>query len=657
MGALPHPKDWKHGPILLRGHPNRGGGTIAAEELPINNDEPVEFESDLFKGRLMVCVKGANNCKKNPWGENERFGTKKRCSVVTVQGKFKRRLCWSEVLTGWEWERPLVNLPWGTGALMSIVRKIYPGFDLDLHGEKPYFLNNLCSAADAIHSDQESPAPNIIEVITPEGLDSKWKTKKDRKVQIREHIESRYFEPGVEYTFDINGDKLMFSDFSAIIGVTTIRFARFLNSQPFPILAKTRSGEYLWRLELWHEDLLGDNKDAVVKVIPAKDAKTKKSEAAAAAAAKKKASKSPTAEQTDASPRKLRPPVKRPELLHSNGNNFSNGEHKLHKTHAAHKKSESGLGSPITSHGSDEFFTPRAGDVETMETYLEDLDASPNLSEIDHARLEEVSAHGTEDAFRASFNLALLLIHSGLRNNIKEGVLKMRALEYEICHDESKLTLQLRCLHYQAVGLYQLREVDGVINICDRIMGITNGRSREAATLLKLCEDRKTHAICSMSIAVGKRLRFLRTKKRWLKLTSGGSILEIYGRKLLGERPNAVYDVSECTVTRLKNNTIEISGEAIPTLTITAKSDRDMDVFLEVLRKREQMVEEEMAVDVRRLASFNPSSTQLTPQIVNSPSQQLDMDVSSACSFHTPQCSNYGESDDDEQPDSPPVNL
>lgn len=64
------------------------------QPLPINDGGAIEFESDLFVGRLQLFAKGLPN---TPAGM---FDGRRRLTWVGLQGRFKRRLQLAEVVTG-----------------------------------------------------------------------------------------------------------------------------------------------------------------------------------------------------------------------------------------------------------------------------------------------------------------------------------------------------------------------------------------------------------------------------------------------------------------------------------------------------------------------------------------------------------------------------
>ena len=74
-----------------------------AAGLPVNH-YVIDFESDLFVGKLLIYIKGL------PSSYEPYFAGKKRRSVMMLQGRFKRPLLLDDVVTGQEFGRPYKNL-------------------------------------------------------------------------------------------------------------------------------------------------------------------------------------------------------------------------------------------------------------------------------------------------------------------------------------------------------------------------------------------------------------------------------------------------------------------------------------------------------------------------------------------------------------------
>eukprot|EP00959_Pyramimonas_sp_CCMP1952_P448067 9382412-Pyramimonas_sp.AAC.1 len=87
----------------------------------------LEFETALFKGQMRIRVRGGQ--KKGPTPEEEDriaavqdyFEGYRRKSQIVVRGVFKQEVKFAHVLTGQEFDKPLLNLPGNT--IQSLVVK------------------------------------------------------------------------------------------------------------------------------------------------------------------------------------------------------------------------------------------------------------------------------------------------------------------------------------------------------------------------------------------------------------------------------------------------------------------------------------------------------------------------------------------------------
>ena len=56
------------------------------------------------------------------------------------------------------------------------------------------------------------------------------------------------------------------SDFTFDVGVTSLDISKYLNGNPLGILAKSTSTEgFLWNFELWHEKMLRETPDVLTE--------------------------------------------------------------------------------------------------------------------------------------------------------------------------------------------------------------------------------------------------------------------------------------------------------------------------------------------------------------------------------------------------------
>eukprot|EP00798_Chlamydomonas_sp_ICE-L_P007723 gene7723-894_t len=168
-------------------------------------DSPIDFESDLFKGKAYAFIKGL------PTTPPGLFDSRKRLSWLCIQGKFKEALPFNTVITGQEFSRPFLGLPapWFIEkVLLSLAARINPsieefsrpfmGLQAPLFIEKvvlslaerinpsmrvgtlscPSFMMPIISSAQCINISREGEAPDPmsckedVRLLAPECVDN-----------------------------------------------------------------------------------------------------------------------------------------------------------------------------------------------------------------------------------------------------------------------------------------------------------------------------------------------------------------------------------------------------------------------------------------------------------------------------------------------------
>eukprot|EP00884_Botryococcus_braunii_P007757 jgi/Botrbrau1/16983/Bobra.49_2s0043.2 len=118
--------DWPDRPLLLRWHPvhvnYRRREGFREGRLRINAAEPIPFESELFAGQAVLWAKGI------PSAPGGLFEGLKRKTCLIIQGRFKSRISFNQLLTGQQFDRPLSNLPspWLLKGLIAAARALSP---------------------------------------------------------------------------------------------------------------------------------------------------------------------------------------------------------------------------------------------------------------------------------------------------------------------------------------------------------------------------------------------------------------------------------------------------------------------------------------------------------------------------------------------------
>eukprot|EP01012_Entosiphon_sulcatum_P061788 TRINITY_DN8764_c0_g1_i1.p1 TRINITY_DN8764_c0_g1~~TRINITY_DN8764_c0_g1_i1.p1 ORF type:complete len:601 (+),score=82.13 TRINITY_DN8764_c0_g1_i1:24-1805(+) len=291
--TLPPVEQWFHRPLCLRLCPAAqdqglrllrcGREDPESAGLPINDEStPIEFASRLFVGRAVVRLKGTPN------SATSYFEGRQRRVQMTVQGRFTRRVPFSEVFTGEELDRPLRVSPptWLLRSALGVVCRLSPGLRCEVEpppGENeplgggsgarkgPYALNLLAATAQAVRADVPGSEPSVFAEIVDDpallgaqfardcaGLPQTAVTRRRKRYLGKRSGElNLWFEPNLVYTFDFYQHMLDAPAMRVEIGGTfSFDLPEYLGCQPIHFMAKAIGGSYLWNFELWHERAL-----------------------------------------------------------------------------------------------------------------------------------------------------------------------------------------------------------------------------------------------------------------------------------------------------------------------------------------------------------------------------------------------------------------
>ena len=274
---LPPPNDWPNHPLFIKSNPDACGGTLEVKGMqkkdPCPIGKPFEFESELFKGKLLLRVRNLENSddEKN---NDPYFIGKKRYNQFIIQGQFKKEVKATNFVLGGEFERPLKRAPppWIERAMTAVFNRISTGIQFRLSAKKPSVLVNLPGSIQVIRADLSGDEPDISSYPIEEnnsafgvGLsnpDQKQKFPleiKKRKKFFSNMQKSKdvVFDTKTVYTFEHYDNIMDYKNYIMDIGVAKFDISKIVDSEPFQIMAKdTEKGKHLWSFQLWHEKLL-----------------------------------------------------------------------------------------------------------------------------------------------------------------------------------------------------------------------------------------------------------------------------------------------------------------------------------------------------------------------------------------------------------------
>lgn len=261
---LPDVQTWPHRPVFLQGGRDTfPKGRSEREPLPIG--QPFEFETPLFKGKILVRLRNAKS--DDPAGHDAYFAGRKRLKQIIVQGRFKEPMVMSDVYFGDVFERPLNPAPPQSTAriIKSAMSRLVPGLIMDLSSDKPKVLTLYAGCAHSLSVDPPGQEPSITNLDPPEntalllGGEDFVSADKRKKMFSKPKYASEYmFNTEHVYTFHNYDDVVDMGQMTLRIPMLgKIDMANILNGQPLAISAVTGDGRFIFNFRVWHERLWG----------------------------------------------------------------------------------------------------------------------------------------------------------------------------------------------------------------------------------------------------------------------------------------------------------------------------------------------------------------------------------------------------------------
>lgn len=296
---LPHAEEWHYRPLYIQA----AGATKCesnSNSLPIGI--PINFESDLFKGKFLIRIRDADvNVRHKDFdpsvmksiGDDMKnyFKGKKRLRQYVIQGQFKKSINMSEVYCGDFYEKPLrlVPPPIIDKALRAMFKRLAPGLIMELTSKKPRVIVPLAGSMKTFSIDLPGNEPDIMGVDLPENtslidIDSGkegdsaaearssaknsspgFKSDLQRKKNLSKpkHAAKYCYQPGKVYTFEQYDDGIDLSTYSIKIPIMkSMSLAKILGPQPTSIRASNIAGDQsIFNFKIFHESIYEENQD------------------------------------------------------------------------------------------------------------------------------------------------------------------------------------------------------------------------------------------------------------------------------------------------------------------------------------------------------------------------------------------------------------
>jgi len=277
MSELPPTNDWPHHPLFVKTNPDACGGILVVKGLekddPCPIGKPFEFESDLFKGRLLFRVRDLKTSEDRK-NDDLYFDGRSHHNQFIIQGQFKKEIKAKNVVYGGEFKKRLKRAPpaWFEKLMSGVFSRINSGIEFRLSSNKPSALVNLPGSVQVVRADRPGDEPDISSFHLKEnnsafgndysgssGKNNFPVDSKTRKKFFSNPKESKdvVFDTSTVYTFEHYDDIMDYKNYIMDLGVYKFDMTKILDSEPFQIMAKdTEGGKHLWSFQLWHEKLL-----------------------------------------------------------------------------------------------------------------------------------------------------------------------------------------------------------------------------------------------------------------------------------------------------------------------------------------------------------------------------------------------------------------
>lgn len=277
------PKDWPYRPIYIK-----AASDTICEEL-IHLGIPIEFETSLFKGKILIRVRNiqkhtdlkseSSSSRKEQFHCEDYFKNRKRTRQYTIQGEFKEPMKMSDIYIGDFYKKPLglVPPPRIEKVLKSSFNRIAPGLIMNLSSDEPMVVVLMAGTMKTMSINKPGDEPDIMQYDQPEDtklikgdLEIKGKdfshgfqTHEQRKriLSLPEHASRFTYQPGHIYTFTNYDDIFDLSTYSMKVPVLKkVSLGKILNAQPTTIRASTMDGRSLFNFNVFHESIYESTK-------------------------------------------------------------------------------------------------------------------------------------------------------------------------------------------------------------------------------------------------------------------------------------------------------------------------------------------------------------------------------------------------------------
>lgn len=255
IDQLPNIEDWENRPLYFTTGKGTSSSTKRQDDGSLPLHAPVEFDGELFIGKIFIRVRNFNTRENNAY-----FETKRRTKQVVIQGQFKERISCDNVWFGDIYEKPLNIISSVANLAIPIIRRLIPGVNVDFC-DNPRIIVLLGGESRTISIDRPGDEPKMTEELKEHNTNvfGEFRSLNHRRKMLRNpKTASKYcFDPGYVYTFQLYDDIIDFCDYTFKMPLgRKINLVKMLNYQPFTFAARTSDDKPIFSFKLFHEDLI-----------------------------------------------------------------------------------------------------------------------------------------------------------------------------------------------------------------------------------------------------------------------------------------------------------------------------------------------------------------------------------------------------------------
>ncbi|GBF99476.1 hypothetical protein Rsub_12144 [Raphidocelis subcapitata] len=274
--AAPAREDFAaQGPVIATGHPGLQGVQVVdgnpdtAAHIPLNTRE-VELETAVFKGRLLLSVRGVPTtpAATRPGGP---LAGNRRTFHVAVQGRFKAPIAASDLLSGQEMPKPPRLSAGFMHFILGGAAKVFAHTtDVFVEEGKPmHYHFPVLAAAQLINVSRPGEEPDLLAAaedmtlwdaaLSGRGGAPLPSDKRRAFFDKPSHLAGREIGTDLVWTMHITQSLIDFSTYKlGLPGVPVhIDLVPVLDAQPLQIMAKTgKTGDYVFNVLMWNDRLL-----------------------------------------------------------------------------------------------------------------------------------------------------------------------------------------------------------------------------------------------------------------------------------------------------------------------------------------------------------------------------------------------------------------